>query len=112
MIHVFPSRRSSDLIRLGGRCVGWRALSRKKLACSVRAMTMKQCSIPSCGSMIVMCSLICNVEMTLDSGMQIGKSKSEGRILCHCWLRSEEHTSELQSLMRNSYADFCLEKNK
>src|SRR3546814_1678826 len=22
--------------------------------------------------------------------------------------RSEEHTSELQSLMRNSYADFCL----
>src|SRR3546814_5588279 len=27
-------------------------------------------------------------------------------------LRSEEHTSELQSLMRNSYADFCLKKNK
>src|SRR3546814_9639112 len=25
---------------------------------------------------------------------------------------SEEHTSELQSLMRNSYAVFCLEKNK
>src|SRR3546814_4590720 len=23
-------------------------------------------------------------------------------------VRSEEHTSELQSLMRNSYADFCL----
>src|SRR3546814_7740236 len=30
-----------------------------------------------------------------------------------CWrppLRSEEHTSELQSLMRISYADFCLKK--
>src|SRR3546814_2209172 len=26
--------------------------------------------------------------------------------------RSEEHKSELQSLMRNSYADFCLKKNK
>src|SRR3546814_1375124 len=26
-------------------------------------------------------------------------------------LRSEEHTSELQSLMRNSYAVFCLKKN-
>src|SRR3546814_6793326 len=26
------------------------------------------------------------------------------------WLRSEEHTSELQSLMRNSYAVFCLKK--
>src|SRR3546814_6523900 len=31
------------------------------------------------------------------------------------WLddgRSEEHTSELQSLMRNSYAVFCLKKKK
>src|SRR3546814_2958567 len=26
--------------------------------------------------------------------------------------RSEEHTSELQSLMRNSYADFCMQKKK
>src|SRR3546814_6601201 len=26
--------------------------------------------------------------------------------------RSEEHTSELQSLMRNSYAVFCLQKKK
>src|SRR3546814_8944134 len=28
------------------------------------------------------------------------------------WPRSEEHTSELQSLMRNSYAVFCLKKKK
>src|SRR3546814_2387016 len=27
-------------------------------------------------------------------------------------LRSEEHTAELQSLMRNSYAVFCLKKKK
>src|SRR3546814_5036024 len=27
-------------------------------------------------------------------------------------IRSEEHTSELQSLMRISYAVFCLKKNK
>src|SRR3546814_6198479 len=27
-----------------------------------------------------------------------------------CWPRSEEHTSELQSLMRISYAVFCLNK--
>src|SRR3546814_8658413 len=27
-------------------------------------------------------------------------------------MRSEEHTSELQSLMRSSYAVFCLKKNK
>src|SRR3546814_7097608 len=30
----------------------------------------------------------------------------------HCPGRSEEHTSELQSLMRNSYAVFCLKKKK
>src|SRR3546814_1878364 len=29
-----------------------------------------------------------------------------------CFSRSEEHTSELQSLMRISYAVFCLKKNK
>src|SRR3546814_3851883 len=28
------------------------------------------------------------------------------------WTRSEEHTSELQSLMRISYAVFCLKKKK
>src|SRR3546814_7956475 len=30
----------------------------------------------------------------------------------HLSARSEEHTSELQSLMRNSYAVFCLKKKK
>src|SRR3546814_4981505 len=31
---------------------------------------------------------------------------------CPRLLRSEEHTSELQSLMRNSYAVFCLKKKR
>src|SRR3546814_7240956 len=31
--------------------------------------------------------------------------------LPHTVMRSEEHTSELQSLIRNSYAVFCLKKN-
>src|SRR3546814_2508754 len=38
------------------------------------------------------------------------------KLLEHIWqrtsLRSEEHTSELQSLMRISYAVFCLKKKK
>src|SRR3546814_7346051 len=33
-------------------------------------------------------------------------------IYCHTRGRSEEHTSELQSLMRISYAVFCLKKKK
>src|SRR3546814_7812218 len=31
---------------------------------------------------------------------------------CEAMIRSEEHTSELQSLMRISYAVFCLKKKK
>src|SRR3546814_2113546 len=34
------------------------------------------------------------------------------RALCQNPTRSEEHTSELQSLMRISYAVFCLKKKK
>src|SRR3546814_7116051 len=36
--------------------------------------------------------------------------KAYAHPLCMC--RSEEHTSELQSLMRISYAVFCLKKKK
>src|SRR3546814_1359437 len=35
-------------------------------------------------------------------------AKARGRVAK--WVRSEEHTSELQSLMRISYAVFCLKK--
>src|SRR3546814_6239828 len=37
---------------------------------------------------------------------------SRGKIVDAKRLRSEEHTSELQSLMRISYAVFCLKKKK
>src|SRR3546814_1453860 len=36
--------------------------------------------------------------------------KHRSRIISRRLLRSEEHTSELQSLMRISYAVFCLKK--
>src|SRR3546814_2351641 len=39
-----------------------------------------------------------------------GKQLSASKLLAQC--RSEEHTSELQSLMRISYAVFCLKKKK
>src|SRR3546814_1025659 len=35
-----------------------------------------------------------------------------GSVIRPASYRSEEHTSELQSLMRNSYAVFCLKKKK
>src|SRR3546814_4349822 len=54
-----------------------------------------------------------------DLGIPIGAIASDwGGSQARAWLapgparrlRSEEHTSELQSLMRNSYAVFCLKK--
>src|SRR3546814_2888726 len=41
------------------------------------------------------------------AGVHYGVGDPAGKL---CLLRSEEHTSELQSLMRISYAVFCLKK--
>src|SRR3546814_4588973 len=43
----------------------------------------------------------------ISSTASLSSATSSSRVL-----RSEEHTSELQSLMRNSYAVFCLNKTK
>src|SRR3546814_3919769 len=42
---------------------------------------------------------------SVDGQRAVAKRRHEGRVA-----RSEEHTSELQSLMRISYAVFCLKK--
>src|SRR3546814_5882256 len=44
------------------------------------------------------------------AGILAAKRCAELIPLCHSLPRSEEHTSELQSLMRHSYAVFCLKK--
>src|SRR3546814_9532314 len=46
------------------------------------------------------------VEDRVDLGSQFGKR--DAVVVIH--VRSEEHTSELQSLVRHSYAVFCLKK--
>src|SRR3546814_4635065 len=47
----------------------------------------------------LLCEVAHRIEDSTDDGHRIGRLG-----------RSEEHTSELQSLMRNSYAVFCLKK--
>src|SRR3546814_5597465 len=42
--------------------------------------------------------------------MPVARRAVDGHASVHQSLRSEEHTSELQSLMRISYAVFCLKK--
>src|SRR3546814_2086118 len=48
----------------------------------------------------------------IDKGLTKAVKDFDSRFQPEWRLRSEEHTSELQSLMRNSYADFCLKKKK
>src|SRR3546814_4425677 len=51
------------------------------------------------------------VPTLIDRDTVVWESNTILRYLCNT-TRSEEHTSELQSLMRISYAVFCLKKKK
>src|SRR3546814_9018647 len=53
----------------------------------------------------------CRWETAADTGHRLVLLHREAAWLRDC-RRSEEHTSELQSLMRISYAVFCLKKKK
>src|SRR3546814_6501583 len=70
------------------------------------------------GSILNAMSAVVIIVGTRLSGLCAPGAMSSGFWLtgCHCLapagLRSEEHTSELQSLMRISYAVFCLKKKK
>src|SRR3546814_1264138 len=51
-----------------------------------------------------------NVNLVIiTAGLLLGQAEAAFYLICG---RSEEHTSELQSLMRISYAVFCLKKKK
>src|SRR3546814_2337695 len=47
-----------------------------------------------------------------EGGAEASDGVRKGAVLFAFVHRSEEHTSELQSLMRTSYAVFCLQKKK
>src|SRR3546814_4316700 len=87
MTPSFPTRRSSDLasisrsLRLNGAAFLWRFQSGRKATCGTPRLSAQQAAARSAPVGVAPCSS-----------------------------RSEEHTSELQSLMRISYAVFCLKK--
>src|SRR3546814_8247732 len=55
---------------------------------------------------------ICALLADLGSGLSDCSSRMARRPIGVAALRSEEHTSELQSLMRTSYAVFCWKKKR
>src|SRR3546814_8314952 len=97
MTHSFPTRRSSGLAR--GQAEGREAEIVKRPA----AVTEPDDVVHESGIRAHVASGDGRHGHRHDRGMQhVG-------LIEH---RSEEHTSELQSLMRNSYAGFCLKKQK
>src|SRR3546814_9218682 len=99
MSHFFPTRRSSVLPTGGSRGAGAR---RRSCVAGLRLGGR-----PRRDALESACVIL------IDSSAWIEFLRDTGSPVCEevdRLLRSEEHTSELQSLMRNSYAVFCLQK--
>src|SRR3546814_9767823 len=94
LTHSFPPRRSSDRNERGG----------------TESVTIDT-STPSARPAAVPNSQLSRLSGSIESHIFTARSpfSFDG---AYCPVRSEEHTSELQSLMRISYAVFCLKKNK
>src|SRR3546814_980194 len=56
--------------------------------------------------------LVAKATLEIHEKLEGEEHKSSGARAAASFSRSEEHTSELQSLMRISYAVFCLKKKK
>src|SRR3546814_5753624 len=101
MTHSFPTRRSSDLQhRAAGRVAAEQGALRSLE--HLHVLEVEQRSGPGA---------VAGVLQALPTGRhdfgEVGRDRRRG-----AQIRSEEHTSELQSLMRISYAVFCLKKKK
>src|SRR3546814_4880721 len=92
LTHSFPKRRSSDLARITGSGTTGGSTG-----------ATRSSSSSSAGSGATSARATATAPST---GRNSTASKMNGPT------RSEEHTSELQSLMRSSYAVFCLKKKQ
>src|SRR3546814_10774502 len=63
-----------------------------------------------------LCEGMCGIEVRVQDGQVLSVRPDRDNVLSRGHMcpkgRSEEHKSELQSLMRTSYAVFCLQKKK
>src|SRR3546814_4931998 len=86
---LFPTRRSSDLVLRSAQPV---------------ASNVPKKFLDGPPPAVRLCGRISITRIVKQFSCQLSNSRKRRR--------SEEHTSELQSLMRNSYAVFCLKKKK
>src|SRR3546814_1831066 len=112
MTHSSPTRRSSDLTAGMARDKVRAAadLAAQKTASVREAASEKASAIyerSRTGSEKLGTRLVTGIKDKPVTAMIGGKAVADRS---RAYGRSEEHTSELQSLMRNSYAVFCLKK--
>src|SRR3546814_1736932 len=86
-------------------CIQWQRQMALSTRSSGRAQICRDCG-RDCGACVAFRAL---ADMALDHIDSLGACIFPRSGTCD---RSEEHTSELQSLMRISYAVFCLKKKK
>src|SRR3546814_6504795 len=115
MTHSFPTRRSSDLLDDLLLNIS-RSISGTPQTCMKRVRIEKYRPRPRqspTSAMLQMMSLseFRNASTSRDPSSCPGRKPTAPVVSDGC-KRSEEHTSELQSLMRISYAVFCLKKKK
>src|SRR3546814_4693948 len=102
LTHSFPTRRSSDLGRIGADERD-RRLGGLQVQKPVALGEIEELALPMVQPAFWCVGLLIRLDPEIEAG-QIWR-------LFHAF-RSEEHTSELQSLMRISYAVFCLKKKQ
>src|SRR3546814_6233819 len=95
--------------------IGFLALTVISLAAAEVARPLRYCLVPLGGALMVTPFLFGASGIHSATSVAIGLllvalSFRRGKIRAHYGSRSEEHTAELQSLMRISYAVFCLKK--
>src|SRR3546814_3500156 len=84
----------------------------ERLSRNAGSLRSLACRRRECGSFTeISCSVRRSTIWRARSGSVDHPSKKVDRMCCGIAARSEEHTSELQSLMSISYAVFCLKKN-
>src|SRR3546814_3851931 len=106
--HSFPTRRSSDLKRHRDVICG--RVRRNFGLCALMSQNPVSFTVAQ-----VRTSYVSRVDRRNKNGLPQNfrrRALSLPLRFGHKLMRSEEHTSELQSLMRISYAVFCLKKKK
>src|SRR3546814_2088950 len=112
MTAIFGTPLAAILLALEVLLFEWKPRSFVPVVAAVLVAMACRPLLISAGPMFPLAVPLPDLEPALGIAAALGVVVGLEATLLSNLLRSEEHTSELQSLMRISYAVFCLKKNK